>query len=134
MTPLPNLPGSLGKEVSFEKMLVFSGFPETNSVHTNRELARTLGLPDAIGQGLQTYAYMCEWLVSYFGIEWFKGGRLAVSFLSVVIPGDTVIVEASLTESESTSDGIRITLDIWCENQVGQKIAAGTAIAIRRTR
>jgi acyl dehydratase len=122
----------VSKEISFDKMLVFSGYPETNSVHTNRELARGLGLPDAIGQGLQTYAYMCEWLVTYFGIDWFRGGRLSVSFLSVVVPGDTLQVRASLVESQAADDGTRIAVDIWCENQRGEKIAAGSAAAIVR--
>jgi acyl dehydratase len=120
----------VSKQVSFDKMLVFSGYPETNSVHTNRELARSLGLPDAIGQGLQTYAYMCEWLVKYFGMDWFEGGRLAVSFLSVVVPDDTVHVKATLADTEALAEGTRVTLDIWCENQNGQKVAAGTASAV----
>src|SRR5262249_46944572 len=122
----------LSKTVSFDKMLVFSGFPETNSVHTNRDLARSLGLPDAIAQGLQTYAYMCQWLVAYFGMDWFDGGRLAVSFLSVVVPGDTVHVKATLAETEELADGTRVTLDIWCENQDERKVAAGTASALVR--
>jgi acyl dehydratase len=109
---------------------VFSGYPETNSVHTNRELAQSLGLSDAIGQGLQTYAYMCEWLVKYFGMDWFQGGRLAVSFLSVVVPDDTVRVKATLAQTETLPEGARVTLDIWCENQNGQKVAAGTASAL----
>lgn len=123
----------VSKEISFEKMLVFSGYPETNSVHTNRSLARSLGLPDAIGQGLQTYAYMCEWLVKYFGINWFNGGRLAVSFLSVVVPGDTVHVRASHVEAHEVENGTLLELDVWCENQRGEKVAAGTATAVMRS-
>jgi acyl dehydratase len=119
----------LTKRVLFDKMLVFSGYPETNSVHTNRELARSLGLPDAIGQGLQTYGYMCEWLVDYFGEDWYKGGRLIVSFLSLVVPGDTLYVKASEEETQEVDEGDHIVLAIWCENASGQKVAAGTASA-----
>src|SRR5262245_44212577 len=115
----------LSKEVSFDKMLVFSGYPETNSVHTSREFAVDKGLPNAIAQGLQTYAYMCEWLVEYFGSNWFQGGRLAVSFLGLVVPGDRITVRAEMTESEATADGTRVSLAIWCENHRGEKVAAG---------
>lgn len=118
------------KEVTFEKMLVFSGFPETNSVHTNREFAVSLGLPDAVAQGLHTYAFMLEWLVQYFGEDWFAGGKLGVSFLSVVVPGDVVTVRSEVTSTDPASDGTQVTLDIWCENERGQKVAAGTASAL----
>jgi acyl dehydratase len=123
---------TLSKEISFDKMRVFSGFPETNSVHTDRSFAVALGLPNAVAQGLQTYAYMCEWLVEYFGRDWFLGGRLAVSFLAVVLPGDAVTVEAALSETEAVEEGTRVTLEIWCENHRGQKVAAGVASAVVR--
>lgn len=120
------------KEILFDKMLVFSGFPETNSVHTSREAAVEKGLPDAIAQGLQMYAYMCEWLVGYFGKDWFEGGKLAVSFLGLVVPGDQLTVRAELSETAPAAGGVRVTLDIWCENQRQQKVVAGTASAVVR--
>lgn len=122
----------LSKEISFDKMLVFSGYPETNSVHTDREFAVSMGLPNAVAQGLQTYAYMCEWLVDFFGPDWFQGGRLAVSFLAVVLPGDMVTVKADLAGTEEVEEGTRVTLDIWCENHRSEKVAAGTATAVVR--
>jgi acyl dehydratase len=120
------------KEISFDKMLVFSGYPETNSVHTDRDFAVAAGLPNAVAQGLQTYAYMCEWLVDYFGKDWFQGGRLAVSFLSIVLPGDRVAVKAELAGTEEVGDGTAVTLNIWCENHRREKVAAGTATAVVR--
>jgi len=122
----------LHKEILFDKMLAFSGFPETNSVHTSREVAAERGLPNAIAQGLQMYAYMCEWLVDYFGKDWFEGGTLAVSFIGIVVPGDHLTVRAALKESEPVDGGVRATLEIWCENHRGQKVAAGTASAVAR--
>jgi acyl dehydratase len=122
----------LSKEISFDKMLVFSGYPETNSVHTSREFAVGKGLSNAVAQGLQTYAYMCEWLVGFFGSDWFHGGRLAVSFLGLVVPGDRISVKAELEEKEEVAEGSRVTLAIWCENHRGEKVAAGTATAVMR--
>jgi acyl dehydratase len=121
---------AVSKEISFDKMLVFSGFPETNSVHTSREFAVGKGLPNAVAQGLQTYAYMCEWLVEAFGRDWFTGGRLAVSFLGLVLPGDRVTVRAEPVEAEAVGEGTRLTLSIWCENHRGEKVAAGTATVV----
>ena len=123
----------LNKEIRFDQMLVFSGYPETNSVHTSREFAVDKGLSNAVAQGLQTYAYMCEWLVEFFGPDWFQGGQLAVSFLGLVMPGDRVTVKGELTGREDVEGGgTRVTLSIWCENHRGEKVAAGTATAVVR--
>src|SRR5579863_707448 len=119
----------LRKTIDFDKMLVFSGYPETNSIHTNREIARSLGLPDAIAQGLHTYAFMCEWLIKYFGIDWFNGGELDVNFLSVVVPGDVVFVKAALVEAERREEGTSLRLAIWVETTDGTKVVAGHATA-----
>lgn len=117
------------KTVDFDKMRVFSGHPETHSVHTNRRFARDRGLPDAVAQGLQTYAYMCEWLVTFFGQRWFTGGHLAVSFLSIVLPGDVITTRAALVPGDRTTDPNLVTLEIWCEKELGVKVAAGIASA-----
>jgi len=120
------------KEILFDKLLVFSVFPETNSVHTSRAAAVERGLPNAIAQGLQMYAYMLEWLTGYFGADWFEGGRLAVSFLGLVVPGDHLTVRATLKQSEPVAGGVRATLEVRCENHRGQTVAAGTATAVAR--
>jgi len=122
----------VSKEVIFDKMLVFSGYPETNSVHTDRAFARARGLPDAVAQGLQTYAYMCEWLVEYFGADWFQGGRLSTAFLAIVLPGDLLQVKAELTETREVAEGTEVTVNVWCENARADKVAAGVATAIVR--
>jgi acyl dehydratase len=120
------------KEILFDRMLVFSGFPETNSVHTSRPAAVERGLPNAIAQGLQMYAYMLEWLTGYFGDDWYDGGRLAVSFIGLVVPGDHLTVRATLKDTEPVEGGVRATLEVWCENHRGQTVAAGTASAVAR--
>ena len=120
----------ISKEITFDQMRVFSGYPERNSVHTDRDFAVAAGLPNAVAQGLQTYAYMCEWMVTYFGEHWFRGGRLAVSFLSIVLPGDKVRVKARQVSEEATEEGTRVTLEIWCENHRSEKVAVGQASAL----
>jgi acyl dehydratase len=128
----PSLP-VLDKEIAFDKVLVFSGYP-SKTIHTDREVARARGLPDVVAQGLQTYAYMCEWLVEYFGKNWLMGGKLAVSFLSIVQPGDVVSVKAAMVGSREVDGGSELALEIWCENQRGETIAAGTAQALAPSR
>ncbi len=115
------------REISFELMKVFSGFPEQNCVHTNREFAVAKGLPDAVVQGMQTYAYVLEMLVSSFGVDWHRSGRLAVSLLNVVLPGDTVTARGTVVGQEPIAGGTRLALEVWVENQHSVKVLAGEA-------
>jgi acyl dehydratase len=127
------IPGNLviEKRIDFDRMRVFSGYPEERSVHTSRAYAKAAGLPDAVAQGLQTYSYMCEWLVKCFGTEWFTGGRLSVSFVGLVLPGDLISVSGTVTEVARTGGETAVTLEVHCDNQKGQKVAVGTATLTR---
>jgi len=116
--------------ISFDLMKVFSGFPEQNCVHTNREFAIEKGLPDAVTQGMQTYAYLLEMLVTHFGNDWHASGRVAVSFIKMVLPGDTVTARGTVVEREPLGDRTRLRLEVWVENQHQAKVIAGEASVV----
>ena len=118
------------KEISFELMKIFSGFPEQNCVHTNRDFAIDKGLPDAVTQGMQTYAYLLEMLVTRFGRDWHRSGRLAVNFIKMVLPGDTVTARGTVIEKEALGDRTRLRLEVWVENQRQLKVLAGEASVV----
>ena len=118
------------KTVAFELMRVFSGYPEERSVHTNRQFAVDHGLPDAIVQGMQTYAYLLEMLVGFFGRGWFESGHVAVNFLNLVLAGDTLVARGTVVARDEVEGRTELRLDVWVENQRGVKACAGTARAL----
>jgi hypothetical protein len=118
---------------SLARILAFSGgdlaepgWPQRN-LHTDIEKAREAGLPGIIASGTQTEGLLVEMLIGLFGEAWLHRGALEIKFPRSVLVGDTVRCRAVLREIERPGgrDGYR--LDVWCENQAGDKVIIGTA-------
>ena len=95
--------------------------------HTDEEFAKSRGYPGTIAQGLHYYAFLFQMLADFFGQGWVQGGKMAVSFIQVVRPGDTLAARGAVKDKQPEGSAIRIHLDIWCENQWGEKVVVGTA-------
>jgi acyl dehydratase len=106
---------------------VFGGYPLKRNIHTDEEFAIERGLPTVVMEGMQTYAYVCQLLVERFGPDWFLGGKLSIAFTKLVLPGDELTVRAVITGRETVDSQSRVLLDVWCENQRGEKVVVGTA-------
>jgi len=119
------------KEITLNRMRKFSGhLEEGENIHTNEKMANESGLPGPIAQGMMSYGYILETILTTFGDKWLKGGELEVSFLRYVLPGDTVTAKIIVRRQEATDSGIKIILEVWCENQRKEKVVAGTATSI----
>ena len=114
------------RTVTLERMRDFSEWP-TKSIHTDEEMARESGLPGPIAQGMMSYGYLSTTLIGLFGEDWFRGGKMSVSFTRMIQPGDTITANATIRTREVDPSGLELTLDVWCENQHGEKVAVGTA-------
>src|SRR5581483_1686924 len=94
----------LAKQITQEMCDAFSG-PQRN-YHNDRELARALGFPDIVVQGMMSICFASELMTRSFGLGWLCGGKLDVSLVSVV-------------------------WGVWCEKPDGVKTLVGTASALR---
>lgn len=116
---------TISKFVTFEKMQLYE--PGVKNLHTDVETAKKAGLPGPIIGGQQSYAYLSEMLMNFFGEGWVKGGKIAVSLVKIVPPGDTLTGKGVVKEKVNEGDKVRLVLDIWLENQNGEKAVVGTA-------
>lgn len=114
----------------FEEVGIFQG----PNIHTDTGLAeRRLGTPYTIASGRMSLAYAAEVLRNYFGADAFHHtGTLNLKFLRPVKSGDTLSVEGRVSSKESEPDGTRVFVEIWCENQHGERTASGIASALTR--
>jgi acyl dehydratase len=109
-----------------EDMVLFEPEGEKN-IHTDDETARAAGLPAAIAAGVQFMAYIFEMLYREFGLPSVVGTVLDVRVREPVLAGDTVTARGRVTAVEVDGSGRRVSLEVWCENQRGQQVIAGTA-------
>lgn len=121
--------GPVEKTITLEMCQAFSG-PHRN-YHTDREMARAMGFPDVVVQGMMSVCFLSELMTREFGDGWFHGGKLAVSLVNVVWPEDRLHVWAQERDTVAEGARSRAHVDIWCEKGDGVKTIVGTASALR---
>jgi acyl dehydratase len=118
-------------EITKEKINIYSRYAfhgkDTRNIHTDDEVARKAGLPRALAQGRYPVGYLSEYLLEFFERGWIEGGKLDVSLVKPIFPGDTITIRGVVREKVREGKFTRIMLDVWLENQNGEKATVGTA-------
>jgi len=118
---------SLTKNVSLEKMSQ-PLMALKNPLHYDQAFSAQNGLRAPIAAGMMSCAYLSEMLTKTFGAAWLNGSQFNTTFIQPVFAGDTVIAKGVVRAVETTSQGRKVTVDVWCENQTGEKVTVGEAI------
>jgi acyl dehydratase len=113
------------KMVEFERVIWDRG---SNS-HSDPEAAKRDGLAKPLASGQNQMAFLHEMLERNFGDAWVYGGKISVRNIHPVYGGDRITPHGVVTELSEVDGKTRVTVQIWCENQTGQKTSAGTAYA-----
>ncbi|MGH7367896.1 MAG: MaoC family dehydratase [Candidatus Rokuibacteriota bacterium] len=79
-------------------------------------------------------AYVSEMMTRFLGAGFVKGGTLSMAFIKPVYAGDRLIVHGVVKEMRPEGAGTRVVVEVWCENQHGEKTAAGTASGVAPSR
>jgi len=103
---------------------------DMNPLHIDPDFARKTRFGGTIAHGLMSVAFISALMTKSFGHAWASSGELDVSFLAPVRSGDTIETAAEIVSLDDTSG--RIELKVYCKNQEGKSVIAGTA-SIRAT-
>jgi len=122
---------SLVKEISQRQIDTYSGV-RPNSIHTDEAWARKKGFRTTLAQGMMSTAYVSEMMTQLLGAGFIRGGTMSVAFIKPVYAGDRLAVHGVVKEMRPESGGTRVVVDVWCENQHGEKTAAGQASGLMR--
>jgi 3-hydroxybutyryl-CoA dehydratase len=108
------------------------GILDRENIHNNPELARQrLGTSFPIASGRMSVAFASEALRKFFGSQVFNHtGSVNLKFLRPVKDGDTVTVHGMVNSRQKVENGTLVTVDIYCENQNGDKTAVGQGGAV----
>ena len=121
----------LEKELTQRHIDAYSGV-RTRSIHTDEAWARAKGFRTTLAQGMMSTAYVSEMLTRLLGAGFIRGGTMSVAFVQPVYAGDRLTVQGVVKEIRPEADAMRVVVDVWCENQHGQKTAVGTASGLLR--
>jgi 3-hydroxybutyryl-CoA dehydratase len=116
----------LVKEISQRKIDVYSG-ARPRSIHTDESFARAKGFRTCLAQAMMSTAYVSEMMTRFVGAGFVKGGRMSMTFIKPVYADDRLTVHGVVKEKQSEGRRTRVVVEVWCENQNGEKTAVGTA-------
>jgi acyl dehydratase len=116
----------LEKSLTQRHIDAYSGV-RVRSIHTDEAWARQKGFRTTLAQGMMSTAYVSEMMTALLGAGFVKGGTMSVAFVQPVYAGDRLTVRGVVRELRPEPGGTRVVVEVWCENQHGQKTAAGTA-------
>ena len=114
------------KVVTLDKTRIYNGWPRVRNRHSDYAAAQASGLREPNVNGGQTFEYLGELFIKFFGTG-YLGGSLSVRFVGFVHPGDTVTARGVVEERRVEGDRVRLVLDVWLENQRGERVLTGTA-------
>jgi len=117
---------SLAKELPQRRIDVYSGV-RPRSIHTDEDWARQKGFRTTLAQGMMSTAYVSEMMTRLLGAGFIKGGTMSVAFVQPVYAGDRLTVRGVVKEMRRETEGTRVVVEVWCENQHRQKTAVGSA-------
>ena len=97
------------------------------SIHYDEAAAKATGLPGCIIQGYFKCGLLGRMLTDWLG----EGGtlkKIGVSYRGMDFPGDTLTCRGRVTNKYVKEGENYVELDIWTENQRGEKTTPGTAV------
>ena len=125
---------SVTKSITQVKINQFEscGILERENIHNSPELAqRRLGTTYTLASGRMSVAFASESLRKFFGADVFNHtGTVNLKFLRPVKEVDTITVVGSVNSRQEVENGTMVIVDLYCENQNGDKTAIGQGTAI----
>jgi acyl dehydratase len=122
---------SLVKEIGQRRIDAYSGV-RVRSIHTDEAFAKAKGFRAPLAQAMMSTAYVSEMMTHLLGAGFVRGGTISMAFVKPVFAGDRLTVRGTVKDAQPESGATRIVVDVWCENQDGQKTAVGTASGLLR--
>jgi len=114
------------KDVSQRRIDVYSGV-RPRSIHSDEDWARQKGFRACLAQGMMSTAYVSQMMVELLGLSFARGGTMSMAFIKPVYAGDRLTVRGVVKDRQPEDGATRVVVEVWVENQHGEKTAVGHA-------
>jgi acyl dehydratase len=100
-----------------------------NPIHLNDDFARMAGLDGVIAHGMLSMGFLGQFVSSWMSTLEARPNlaRLKVRFSAMVKPGDVLTCKGTIKSIEQRDTQTHIALDVWAENQRGERVTGGDA-------
>jgi len=122
---------TITKQITLDKSRIYEGWPARRSRHCDYDAAHATGLPAPNINGALVAYLLGELFIKFFG-ENYLGGRLSFNLIRQTQVGDALTAAGVVVAKEAEGDRTRLFLDVWLENQNGDKVLVGKASGLAR--
>jgi acyl dehydratase len=119
----------LVKDIPQRRIDAYSGV-RPHYIHSDEAFARKRGFRAPLAQAMMSTAYVSELMTRFVGTGFVKGGTMSMTFIKPVFAGDRLTVHGVVKEQHPEHGRTRVVVEVWCENQDGDKTAIGTATGL----
>ena len=96
-----------------------------NPIHQDDEFAKAAGMGGVFGHGMLTMGFVAQAVTDWVGAG--RVRRIGVRFTGLVRLKDVITCRGRILGKSSKDDVNLIDLEIWAENQKGEKVVTGKA-------
>jgi acyl dehydratase len=96
-----------------------------NPIHQDEEFARAAGMSGVFAHGMLSMGFVAQALTDWAGPGTVR--KLGVRFTALVRLKDIVTCRGRVLAKQSEDDQHLVELDVWAENQRGEKVVTGRA-------
>ena len=87
--------------------------------------AAETGLKAPIQTGEMSSAYIAEMCVNYFGASFFRNARVVCKYVASTLANEVITTHGVVTGKTPKGSGYRFKVDIWADNEAGEKKTVG---------
>jgi acyl dehydratase len=96
-----------------------------NPNHWDPVYAAETGLKAPIQTGEMSSAYLSEMCVNHFGRNFFVNARMVCKYVAATLANEVITTHGIVREKTPKGDGFRFKVEIWAENEAGEKKTVG---------
>lgn len=97
-----------------------------NPIHQDDEFARAAGMGGVFAHGMLSMGFVAQAVTDWAGAGAVR--KLGVRFAGLVRLKDTVTCKGRVLSKSSKDDVHTVELEVWVENQRGEKVVTGKAV------
>ena len=121
---LPSLVKGPIKQIQLTRYAGASG--DFNPIHQDDEFAREAGMGGVFAHGMLSMGFVAQALTDWAGAGSVR--KLGVRFAGLVRLNDTVTCRGRVLAKTSKDDTHDVEVEVWAENQNGEKVVTGRAV------
>lgn len=96
-----------------------------NPNHWDPVYAAATGLKAPIQTGEMSSAYIAEMCVNHFGASMFRNARVSLKYVDSTWANEVITTHGVVREKLPRERGYRFRVEVWAENEAGQKKTVG---------